>query len=151
MTCPLRWALIALNFVMNCPGLTPLAPSAGPIGGAGVALPPGAWSLNWLVISFLAIVVYPLIRRTFPSRSNPGNKPPQQARPCGGVANPPDRSTVDDRHVDFLTAGAGHVVSRRGEPKDVGESGRLLLYLLLFRHRRSEDRFEDPVQRHGQQ
>src|SRR5215213_4224882 len=129
MTCPFRWALIALNFVMNCPGLTPLAPRAGPIGGAGVALPPGAWSLNWLVISFLAIVVYPLIRRTFPSRSNPGNKPATNpARRA--VANRPNRSTVDDRHVDLLTAGAGHVVSRRGEPKDVGESGRLLLHLL---------------------
>src|SRR4051794_93325 len=55
MTLPFMWALIALKRWMNCPGLTPLAPKAGPIGGAGVAVPPGAWSLNWLVISFLAI------------------------------------------------------------------------------------------------
>src|SRR5215213_7487331 len=102
MTWPFRWALIALNLVMNCPGLTPLAPRAGPIGGAGVALPPGAWSLNWLVISFLAIVVYPLVRRTCPSLGN---------------------HSLDDRHVDLLTAGAGLVVSRGGEPKNVGESG----------------------------
>src|SRR5205809_7990556 len=55
MTLPFMWALIALKRWMNCPGLTPLAPRAGPIGGAGVAVPPGAWSLNWLVISFLAM------------------------------------------------------------------------------------------------
>src|SRR5215207_3663562 len=92
---------------MNCPGLTPLAPRAGPIGGAGVALPPGAWSLNWLVISFLAIVVYPpVVRRTFPSLGN---------------------HSLDDRHVDLLTSGAGRVLRRRGKPENVGESGRLLL------------------------
>src|SRR3954451_56698 len=56
MTLPLRWALIPLNFWMNWPGLTPCWPSAGPIGGAGVAVPPGAWSLNWTVISFFAMV-----------------------------------------------------------------------------------------------
>src|SRR6476659_7929233 len=55
MTLPFMWALIALKRWMNCPGLTPLAPRAGPIGGAGVAVPPGAWSLNWEVISFLAM------------------------------------------------------------------------------------------------
>src|SRR3954470_16427499 len=91
MTCPFRWALIALNFVMNWPGLTPLAPRAGPIGGAGVALPPGAWSLNWLVISFLAISSrYPLVRRTLAAKQT---------------------HSLDDRHVDLLAAGAGQVVA----------------------------------------
>jgi len=28
---------------------------AGPMGGAGVAFPPGAWILNWSVISFFAM------------------------------------------------------------------------------------------------
>ena len=46
MTLPLRWAEAALNFWMNCPGFTPCWPSAGPMGGAGVAVPPGACSLN---------------------------------------------------------------------------------------------------------
>ena len=48
-----------MNWLMNWPGLTPCWPSAGPIGGAGVALPPGAWSLNCEVISFLAMVQPP--------------------------------------------------------------------------------------------
>src|SRR3954447_12547939 len=82
MICPLRWALIALNFVMNCPGLTPLAPRAGPIGGAGVALPPGAWSLNWLVISFFAMVV--------------------AIRLSGGPL-------LDDRYVYLLASGTRHL------------------------------------------
>src|SRR3982751_6217099 len=56
MTLPFRCALIALNFWMNCPGFTPCWPSAGPIGGAGVAVPPGAWSLNCTVISFFAMI-----------------------------------------------------------------------------------------------
>src|SRR3954469_19054016 len=55
MTFPLRWAEAALNCWMNWPGFTPCWPRAGPIGGAGVAVPPGAWSLNWTVISFLAM------------------------------------------------------------------------------------------------
>src|SRR5215217_260831 len=55
MTLPLRWAEAALNCWMNWPGFTPCWPSAGPIGGAGVAVPPGAWSLNWTVISFFAM------------------------------------------------------------------------------------------------
>src|SRR5881628_1579156 len=56
MTLPLRWAEAALNCWMNWPGLTPCWPRAGPIGGAGVAVPPGAWSLNFDVISFLAMI-----------------------------------------------------------------------------------------------
>src|SRR5258706_3527644 len=28
------------------------------MGGAGVAVPPGAWSLNWTVISFLAMITF---------------------------------------------------------------------------------------------
>src|ERR1041385_3533325 len=63
MTLPFMWALIALNRWMNCPGLTPCAPRAGPIGGAGVAVPPGAWSLNCLVISFLAMIDSPKYAR----------------------------------------------------------------------------------------
>src|SRR5690606_16768557 len=49
-TFPLSWAVAALNCWMNCPGFTPLAPSTGPSGGAGVADPPGAMSLNWSII-----------------------------------------------------------------------------------------------------
>jgi hypothetical protein len=30
------------------------------MGGAGVAVPPGAWSLNWTVISFLAMTDFRL-------------------------------------------------------------------------------------------
>src|SRR5437867_12323245 len=43
---------------MNWPGFTPCCPRAGPMGGAGVAVPPGAWSLNWTVISFLAMTYF---------------------------------------------------------------------------------------------
>src|SRR4051794_32247566 len=56
-TLPLRWAVWALNFWMNWPGFTPCWPRAGPMGGAGVAVPPGAWILNWTVISFFAMAV----------------------------------------------------------------------------------------------
>src|SRR6185503_18926049 len=66
MTLPLRWAEAALKRWMNWPGFTPCWPRAGPIGGAGVAVPPGAWSLNWTVISFLAMTSVPIrsIRRS---------------------------------------------------------------------------------------
>jgi hypothetical protein len=38
---------------------TPWGPSAGPIGGAGVAFPADIWSFTWAIIGFLAIVLYP--------------------------------------------------------------------------------------------
>src|SRR5215475_7148915 len=45
----------SLNCVTNWPMLTPCWPSAGPTGGAGVAWPPGHWSLIFAVIT-LAIL-----------------------------------------------------------------------------------------------
>src|SRR5690349_6793950 len=36
--------------------LTPCCPSAGPTGGAGVACPPGHWSLTFAVITFAIVV-----------------------------------------------------------------------------------------------
>jgi hypothetical protein len=45
-TLPLMFWVAALNCWMNWPGFTPYWPSAGPMGGAGVAMPPGAWILN---------------------------------------------------------------------------------------------------------
>jgi hypothetical protein len=59
---------MSLNLVMNCPGLTPLAPSTGPSGGAGVALPPGAMILKTFVI-FLAIESY-LLRSVLQQEAN---------------------------------------------------------------------------------
>src|SRR5688572_577406 len=63
MTLPFRCAEAALNCWMNWPGFTPCWPRAGPIGGAGVAVPPGAWSLNWTVISFFAMT---FVRNSLP-------------------------------------------------------------------------------------
>src|SRR5262249_27370561 len=48
-------AVRALKVLQNSIMLTPCCPSAGPIGGAGFALPAGTWSLIWAVI-FLAIL-----------------------------------------------------------------------------------------------
>src|SRR5215208_365585 len=84
MTLPLRWAEAALKRWMNWPGFTPCWPKAGPIGGAGVAVPPGAWSLNWTVISFLAMTYSVLGSNSV-------------ARSIGGV---------DDRRLDALSARA---------------------------------------------
>src|SRR5439155_25635368 len=49
------------NCCTNWPMFTPCWPSAGPTGGAGVAWPPGHWSLIFAVISF-AISVRPFRR-----------------------------------------------------------------------------------------
>src|SRR5436305_11219846 len=48
-----RWSLVrSLNCETNCPMLTPCWPSAGPTGGAGVAVPPGTCSLICAVTAF---------------------------------------------------------------------------------------------------
>src|SRR5215216_260201 len=104
MILPFMGMLIALNFVMNCPGLTPLAPKAGPMGGAGVAAPAGAWSLNCVVISFLAMVA---------------------SRRLSTSALGAEISLVDNRHVHLFASGAAQL-ARVG--KDVGDrwlAGRL--------------------------
>src|SRR5690349_13271946 len=54
---------------MNWPGLTPLAPKAGPIGGAGVAVPPGACILNFLTTSLaFAMTRFPVCGYQFSRR-----------------------------------------------------------------------------------
>src|SRR5262249_15282545 len=47
------WSWVrALNCLQNSMMFTPLAPSAGPIGGAGLAAPPFTWSFMNVLISF---------------------------------------------------------------------------------------------------
>src|SRR5262249_11449644 len=50
---PCSCAVCALNALQNSMMLTPCWPSAGPTGGAGLACPPGIWSLM-IVMTFLA-------------------------------------------------------------------------------------------------
>ena len=50
---PFACAVCALNALQNSMMLTPCWPSAGPTGGAGLAWPPGIWSLM-SVRTFLA-------------------------------------------------------------------------------------------------
>src|SRR5687767_15065620 len=67
-----------LNCVTNWPMFTPCWPSAGPIGGAGVAFPPGAWILIFATTAFA--MHHPLgpaptshgvsIRATYPAPSS---------------------------------------------------------------------------------
>src|SRR5690606_16193960 len=51
----------SLNCWTNCGADTPWGPSAGPTGGAGVALPAGHCSLTMAVIFFLAINFSPFV------------------------------------------------------------------------------------------
>src|SRR6188474_1335721 len=51
---PFSCAVCALNALQNSMMLTPCWPSAGPTGGAGLAWPPGIWSLM-SVRTFFAI------------------------------------------------------------------------------------------------
>src|SRR5262249_47470507 len=52
------WSLVrSLNWETNCPMFTPCWPSAGPTGGAGVAAPPGTWSLIWAVTCFAIVLL----------------------------------------------------------------------------------------------
>src|SRR5690242_20955789 len=52
---PFSCAVCALNAFVNSMMLTPCWPSAGPTGGAGLACPPGIWSLM-SVRTFLAML-----------------------------------------------------------------------------------------------
>jgi hypothetical protein len=52
---PFSCWVCALNALQNSMMLTPCCPSAGPTGGAGLAWPPGIWSLM-SVRTFFAIV-----------------------------------------------------------------------------------------------
>jgi hypothetical protein len=58
-TCPLRWALIALNFVMNCPGVDAVGAEGGADRGGRGRLAAGGLELELVVISFLAMRVLP--------------------------------------------------------------------------------------------
>src|ERR1035437_2734099 len=51
-TFPCLSCVLALNCLQNSMMLIPLEPSAGPIGGAGLACPPLHWSLTKPVTSF---------------------------------------------------------------------------------------------------
>src|SRR5206468_1206391 len=53
---PFSCAVCALNALQNSMMLTPCWPSAGPTGGAGLACPPGIWSLM-SVRTFFATVL----------------------------------------------------------------------------------------------
>src|SRR4051812_47034813 len=46
--------VLALNCLQNSMMFTPCWPSAGPMGGAGLALPAGTWSLMYPVTFFIA-------------------------------------------------------------------------------------------------
>src|SRR5947207_11857214 len=57
MTSPCRSLVFSLKSLTNCPILTPCWPRAGPTGGAGVAWPPGHWSLIFALISLAMLRV----------------------------------------------------------------------------------------------
>src|SRR3989442_219197 len=65
---------------MNCPGLTPLAPRAGPMGGAGVAVPPGACILNFLTTSLTFAISLFLRSKTSKSKTNTVPTMPREKR-----------------------------------------------------------------------
>ncbi len=69
-------AVLALNSLVNCTMFTPCCPSAGPTGGAGVALPAGICNLIYPV-TFFAI-----LRHLLNKCGNCGNFPPTK-RPWG--------------------------------------------------------------------
>ena len=53
----------SLNCMTNWPMLTPCWPRAGPTGGAGVAWPPGHWSLTFAVITLAIVCSLSRVRR----------------------------------------------------------------------------------------
>src|SRR2546430_5259432 len=57
---PFSWAVCALKALQNSMMLTPCWPRAGPTGGAGLAWPPGIWSLI-SVRTFFAITSVQLL------------------------------------------------------------------------------------------
>src|SRR5262245_30150250 len=57
-TFPAKSLVRALNCLQNSMMLTPFAPNAGPMGGAGFAAPPFIWSLMTSVISFAMFLKY---------------------------------------------------------------------------------------------
>jgi hypothetical protein len=59
MVSPMSWVW-ALKALQNSMMFTPWGPSAGPTGGAGLALPAGIWSLTSAKTSFFAICGPPL-------------------------------------------------------------------------------------------
>src|SRR5271157_5777782 len=66
--------VLSLNCWQNCAAWTPWGPSAGPTGGAGVALPAGTCSLTIALTVFFAIL--PL--------------PPWYYRPCATLTRRPE-------------------------------------------------------------
>src|SRR3954468_12374469 len=55
MVVPFISLVRSLNCITNWPMFTPCWPRAGPTGGAGVAWPPGHWSLTLAVITFAIV------------------------------------------------------------------------------------------------
>src|SRR3954454_418303 len=60
MIVPFISLVFSLNCITNWPIFTPCWPSAGPTGGAGVAWPPGHWSLTFAVITFAIVHTLPV-------------------------------------------------------------------------------------------
>src|SRR5512134_2155694 len=99
---PFMFAVWALNCWTNCPMFTPCWPRAGPMGGAGVACPPGACSLIVAVISF-ATAQTPFADR---SRSDPLQLPVfdlDRGRPAKDLDDERDHAAllVDAVHLAF--------------------------------------------------
>src|SRR5947207_14564381 len=55
---PASFFVASLKRFTNSPMFTPCWPSAGPTGGAGVACPPGHWSLTLTITSFLGGIAH---------------------------------------------------------------------------------------------
>src|SRR5512133_1058213 len=60
---PFSCAVCALNALQNSMMFTPCWPSAGPMGGAGVALPAGTWSLTSACTGFVLAIRVPFRSR----------------------------------------------------------------------------------------
>src|SRR5436190_13514695 len=115
---------------MNWPGFTPCWPSAGPIGGAGVAVPPGAWSLNWTVISFFAMVGSDFAHALSQSLT--------RGLPAGAITHSTNDYSFNNRRIDSLAT----LTFER-----IDDRLRLCARVLT----RAGDPLQHPVQRYGQE
>src|SRR3954470_11313167 len=138
---PFSCCVCALNALQNSMMFTPCWPSAGPTGGAGLACPPGIWSLM-IVRTFFAISI-PLVELLHVVESDLDRHLP-----------------LEDvhHHLEFLAVrvdvGDLAVEVRERAGCDLHGLAELILDLRARRSGRAGPRVEDPVdlglrQRHG--
>src|SRR5271157_5504928 len=90
--------VLSLNCWQNCAACTPCGPSAGPTGGAGVALPAGTCSLTIALTVFFAIRLY--LRG--PTALRTGELPFGHRRAPRAVAVPHEDSLSNLLHLEKI-------------------------------------------------